>query len=124
MNQRLIPLICKSLFLIVLGGIVESAPAQTRLFVTNNLTNNAPGGRLLEFNGTNGQFVSLVANINTPRGIAVGPDGNLYVASANADSILKFDVGNGLQQTTFVPAGSGGLDVPSGLTFGADGNLY
>ena len=94
------------------------------LFVTNNLTNNHAGGRLLEYDGSTGQFVQLIDNVSTPRGIVVGPNGNLFVASANEDRVLEYDFDNGLQPTTFVEANDGGLESPHGVTFGPDGNLY
>ena len=104
------------------GGSVSAVGPQ--LFVTNNLTNGGVGGRLIEIDASTGDYVGLVANVVTPRGIQVGADGNLYVASANTNSILKFAINDGFQQSTFVPPGSGGLTFPSGMKFGPDGNLY
>ena len=40
------------------------------------------------------------------------------------DRILRFDGQSGEFRDTFVPAGSGGLNIPVGLDFGPDGNLY
>ncbi len=94
------------------------------LFVTNNLTNDQAGGRLVEYDGSTGQFVQLIDNVSTPRGIAVGPNGNLFMASANGDCVLEYDFDDGLQPTTFVAENDGGLQSPHGLTFGPDGNLY
>jgi sugar lactone lactonase YvrE len=66
-----------------------------------------------------------------PRGIAVGPDGNVYVSDSNQYIVYRYDGATGAPlpapgQTgaVFVPAGSGGLSHPCGITFGADGNLY
>jgi hypothetical protein len=59
-----------------------------------------------------------------------GPDGNLYVPSGSiggppaASKVLRFNGTTGEFIDAFVPAGSGGLQGPSGLVFGPDGNLY
>jgi sugar lactone lactonase YvrE len=66
----------------------------------------------------------------TPRGSSFGPDGNhdgaqdLYVASANTNSILRYDGVTGSFMDTFVTPASGGLNSPADLAFGPDGDLY
>jgi DNA-binding beta-propeller fold protein YncE len=100
------------------NGVFAGPP----LFVTNNLTNDQAGGRLVEYDGSTGQFVQLIDNVSTPRGIVVGPNGNLFVASGGR--VLEYALDNGLQPTTFVAENDGGLRFAHGLTFGPDGNLY
>ena len=69
-------------------------------------------------------FVSASdGGLTSPRGVAFGPDGNLYVASADTDSILRYDSSSGEFIDAFVPAGSGGLDLPWDIVF-HDGDLY
>ena len=71
--------------------------------------------------------VSVVDSVNrldSPVGIAFGPDENLYVASRFTDSILRYDGRTGALLDTFVPPRSGDLNNPFFLTFGPDGNLY
>ena len=53
----------------------------------------------------------------SPRGITFGPDGRLYVASTDTDSILRYDEGTGAFIDEFVSTGSGGLDFPRDITF-------
>ncbi len=56
----------------------------------------------------------------------IGPSvarGDLLVGSWQTDSIRRYD-DSGLYLGDFVPATSGGLDLPDGMDFGADGNLY
>jgi hypothetical protein len=71
------------------------------------------------------QFVSDGSGgLSTPRESVFGPDGNLYVASADTNSVLRYDGVTGAFMDAFVASGSGGLDSPADLVFGPDGNLY
>ena len=62
-----------------------------------------------------------------PAGLAIGPDGNLYISSQNNDSIVEYNVGTSTL-STFINTTK--LDAivgpfgPAGLQFGPDGNLY
>jgi sugar lactone lactonase YvrE len=93
---------------------------------------------ILRYDGTTGAFLgTFVApgsgGLNTPRMMAFGPDGDLYVANANFNTGSPFAPGSVLRYGgpsgpnpgallgTFVPAGSGGLANPEGLLFGPDG---
>jgi len=107
------------------------------IYVTN--ANNVS-----QFNGTTGVFIqnfTLTGSGSNPffTGIAVGPDGKLYVSDQNGspldpfhDSVLKLDVTNILNPfSTYVAGGhavngdpSNPLNAPTGITFGSDGNLY
>ena len=49
---------------------------------------------------------------------------DLLVLSNDTDEVLRYDGSTGAFLGAFVSAGSGGLDEPSGLAFGPDGNLY
>lgn len=70
------------------------------------------------------------AGVVYPTGIAVGPDGNIYVSSSATGSILHFDGQTGAPLPSPVPMGSAGLfaflqtAAPAQLAFGPDGNLY
>jgi hypothetical protein len=104
------------------------------------LVADASTGNVLQFDAGTGAPVgggTLVAGgtggLTSPTGMALGPDGNLYVASAADSSVLEFSL-QGTPLGTFVAGGSGGLQVvttgagglsaPTGLVFGPDGNLY
>ena len=60
---------------------------------------------------------------NDTAGMAIGPDGNLYVVNSSKQTVLRFNPVNGAFIGTFVTAGSG-LSLPQGITFGPDDNLY
>jgi streptogramin lyase len=79
-----------------------------------------------------GNFVGVFVasgsgGLSEPRGLAFGPDGNLYVGSDATHSVLRYDGTTGVFMDTFVPAGSGGLMGlmgPEALIFRDDGFLY
>src|SRR5260370_21779858 len=60
----------------------------------------------------------------TAVGVAFGPDANLYVASRDTSSVIRYDGSTGSFIDTFVPSGSGGLSLTEALLFGPAGNLY
>ena len=93
------------------------------LFVVGS---TAPG-LLTVLNGTTGALITTVdagGIMNDPEGVTRGPDGNIYVADAGGNDVLKFDGTTGAFMGTFVAAGSGGLAGSRGVAFGPDGNLY
>jgi hypothetical protein len=101
------------------------------------------GNDVKRYDGTTGQFlgdfvVSGSGGLDHAAGIAVGPDGNLYVASGGwggnggivgLAAVLRYEgpaspdnLSPGTFLGTFVQPGSGGLNSPFGLVFGPDGN--
>jgi len=58
-----------------------------------------------------------------PHDAVFGPDRELYVASYGTDSVERLDVDSGAF-STFVSPGDLGLDGPTALTFGPNGNLF
>jgi DNA-binding beta-propeller fold protein YncE len=57
---------------------------------------------------------------DSPRGIAFGADGKLYVSDTTANAIQRFDPATGGYLGVFAFAGG----APIGITFGPDGDLY
>jgi sugar lactone lactonase YvrE len=107
------------------------------LFVTGYLSNSV--ARFDWASQTYQPFVSPGSGgLQQPRGIAFGPDGNLYVTEQakdvtqqSQDMVFRFNGSTGAplpapgqSGAVFIPAGSGGLSKACDLAFGADGNLY
>lgn len=73
--------------------------------------------------------VELVAGLplgNAAYGLAIGPDGLLYVADIGGrrGEVLVFNVDGQLEDRIGVPAGPTGLVALRGMVFDRDGNLY
>src|SRR5712692_6155234 len=109
------------------GGItVERAPPSSLVSI-----NTVAGTGIAGFTGDQGP--ALQAQINTPNGIALGPDGSLYIADGN-NRIRKIDprgvittvAGNGNYDFTGDngPALAASLAAPIAVAIGQDGSLY
>ena len=110
--------------------------ATTDLYFSSTYVFASPAFSVKRFDGITGKPVGTVGTFATsdglsfPRGLAFGPDRNLYVASEGTNNILKYDGSSGVFLGEFVPAGAGGspgvdgLMSPKGIAFGPDGNLY
>lgn len=100
------------------------AQSQVRIYLSSPGTNE-----VLRYNSGNGVFEDAFVSegeggLETPTGIAFGPDSNFYVASEDTDEVLRFDRKSGDFIDVFVTAGSGGLNGPRGITFRGNFDLY
>jgi len=93
------------------------------MYVTNGLTNN-----VLRFDAVSGAFHDVFVSAGSgglanPHSLRFGPDGNLYVASRDTHSVKRYDGASGAFIDDFVApasggsAGTGGLNLPTGLLF-------
>jgi 6-phosphogluconolactonase (cycloisomerase 2 family) len=97
------------------GPVTVNSPttAVASLMIDPNAT---PGLRTVSV--TTGSEVASVSN-----GFTVAGPANIFVTDDSNSSVLEYDA-NGAFIRTFVSPGSGGLNVPIGITFGPDRNLY
>jgi glucose/arabinose dehydrogenase len=103
--------------LFVLAACSSSATAGN-LYVSDNSLNTVS-----VFNATTGAFTGTLTPTGgwgDPTGIAIGPDGDVYVADAANNVVDQFSA-SGAFLDTFI---SSGLFMPSGMAFGPDGYLY
>ena len=101
----------------------HTAPAGSEDAYNNVLRFAVNGDQLIGLNGIPHGHSLADPYPLLPVGIAVGPDGNVYVSDAGGGRILRY---NG---TTGAPVGTGVFEqltdaAPSTLAFGPDGNLY
>jgi hypothetical protein len=75
--------------------------------------------------GTN-PFINTSAPhpLNQPHRVFVDAAGDLLVANAGFDSVLRYSGATGAYLSDFIAAGSGGLDYPVDMTLGPGGALY
>jgi sugar lactone lactonase YvrE len=96
----------------------------------NLYVNSNSHGQVLELDGTTGAVVrTFSAAALNPGGLTFGRDGNLYVADLPVNvthdgKVVRFNPVTGALIDVFIPNGRGGLQDPSDMTFGPDGNLY
>ena len=89
------------------------------IYIVNELQNQILHYKL------SGTFLGPFAsdsNLQAPREIIFGPDGNLYASSSDNNVVLRYNASTGASMGVF--ASGGGLMFPRGLAFGLDGNLY
>ena len=114
-----------AVFLTALSAMTPpSACADGAILVASGQTDS-----VLRYDVETGEFLdefvlSGSGGLEDPRGLAFGPDDNLYVSSFGTGEVLRYDGETGDFIDDFVPSGSGGLERPQDLLFGPDGNLY
>ena len=118
--------------------IADNSNSRIRRVGPDGIITTVAGGLAVGPNGTNGfsgDGVSAVAaQLNGPTGVAVGPDGSLYIADmgnsrirrVGPDGIITTVAGNGRSGFSGDggPAVAARLQVPAGVAVGPDGNLY
>ena len=103
--------------------LAASLPAAAGLLVGDRT-----GDSILRYDDATGAFLGVFVasgsgGLDTPQGMAIGPDGNLYVSSQSTAQILRYNGTTGAFLGVFVDAGTGGLSSPFDIVFNAAGDL-
>lgn len=119
--------------------IADSGNQRIRKVTSSGTITTVAGTGTRGFSGDGGP--ALHADLDFPSGIAVGANGDLYIADTGNNRIRKLEpsraaAGGQYLISTFVGTGNGGyngdgipavsatLSAPLGIAFGPDGNLY
>lgn len=106
-----------------------------KLDLTSHRWQHVAGSGKKGFSGDNG--LAKTATFDGPKGIAIGPDGNVFVVDTENQAIRKIDVTTGVITTVAGagprqrggkgdggPATAAQLDRPHGIGLGPDGTIY
>jgi streptogramin lyase len=97
--------------------------ATSKVFASSLLIGDVNNAVVREYDGATGAYRGVFASgggLTDPEGLAMGPDGNLYVADFNLKAVLRFNGKTGAPMGMFAAASNYVL----GLAFGPDTNLY
>jgi gluconolactonase len=89
-----------------------------------------PDGRVFQINTHSGYIAMVDRGIRFTNGIAIGPDGNLYVNETLTGNIYRYTLKDGvagprkLFGNVIDPQAEPGYKGPDGMKFGQDGRLY
>ncbi|MFO0908329.1 MAG: NHL repeat-containing protein [Isosphaeraceae bacterium] len=115
-----IPRAVLSAVLLAVAGATEVRAGYADLLATN-----IGGGTVTQYNPVTGAPVGTGVFASTPlvnpRGIAIGPNNNVFVNDLNG-GVYQFNGTTGALVNTFVAPGT--IGAPHGMTFGSNGNLY
>jgi hypothetical protein len=120
-----------------LNGVEGLAFGADGNFYVANQNDKSPlsgQGNVLEFNGTNGSFISQVvptgdSGLSQANDLHFGPDGHLYVDSYDTGQLLRYDENTFAELPSAGRTGANFIEADTshyvnGFGWGPDGNLY
>lgn len=117
------PMIPRRLRAVALAGLLlllAAAPTAR----AGLLVGNIDGNNVLSYDDS-GRFLGVVASgggLSLTRGLGIGSGGDLFVASALTNQVLRYSSTTGAFEGVF--ASGGGLSFPYGVAFGPGGDLF
>ena len=111
------------------AGLAFGGPDDDLFVSSGTLEEGEGGNQILRFDGATGAFEAVLDPANTgglddPEGVRFGADGLLYVNSAEAGEVLRYDPATNAFVDKFVSEDeSDDLADPTDLIFGPDGDL-
>jgi hypothetical protein len=89
------------------------------------VASSVAGSPIMEFHAVTGVRVKTSGTnvVSNPQDLIITATGRILVSSANDSRVVEFD-GSGAHVGDLVAAGSGGLDYPTGMVIGPNGNLF
>lgn len=93
------------------------------------IATTSPTNEIKSFNAQTGALFAFFdsgnsGGVSNPEGLAIGPDGSLYVSSVTSHQILRYNALTGTFLGVFVNLLTDGHGNPINLVFGPDRNLY
>jgi DNA-binding beta-propeller fold protein YncE len=105
-------------------GASDTSPLANEVLRFKGPSGPTPGAPLPATGQSGAVFVSSRSGgLSMAKGLAFGPDGNLYVASSDTNTVNEYNGTTGASLGTFISASSGTLDGPHMVVFRPDG-LY
>ena len=104
------------------GGLLENAPGGVGETAPGGLGETTPGPVVDPHAGL---AESLPGVLRSPAGLAISPQGDIWVADAGADNVVELSPsGAFIQQFGEPGSGPGQLDWPRGVALGPEGNVW
>lgn len=109
------------------GFGVAPAHARSCADIADMLVSNQADSSVQRFDNETRAYLDAyipagLGGLSNPHGLAIGADGNLYVASVGTGEVLRYDLAGDTFMDVFATAPAG--FEPVGLEFGPNGNLF